>query len=189
MSSPLHRVSLLPSALVVVMALQGCTESEKTPAQNTDGPVVTGFQIDDTTTGDDAGDDGSTDTGSNDDGGDGSGDDGGGDGSGDTSGDDGGEAGGDDGEEADPCPDDMICVDAFPFEETTTTTRAARDDFDGPHEVLIVTVLGEEFADAAQALRLAVRFVGRAARAPLRRHGAWVTTTPVDRTRTRAWTA
>lgn len=130
MSSPLHRVSLLPSALAVVVALQGCTESEKTPARNTDGPVDTGFQIDDATTGDDAGDDGSTDTGSSDDGGDGSGDEGGGDGSGDTSGDDGGEAGGDDGEAADPCPDDMICVDAFPFEETNTTTRAARDDFD-----------------------------------------------------------
>lgn len=71
--------------------------------------------------GSDDGDSGGDDGGSGgDDGGSGSGDDGGGS----------GDSGGDDGTEPEPCPADMVCVDTFPFEESNTTTRAARDAFD-----------------------------------------------------------
>jgi hypothetical protein len=68
-----------------------------------------------------------TDSGGGDDGG--TGDDSGGD-DGGGSGGDAGDGGGDDGTEPDPCPANMVCVDAFPFEEANNTSSAASDSFD-----------------------------------------------------------
>ena len=132
MPSPSHRAHPLSSALVVLLTVWGCDDMERQPTKNTGGFADTGTPADDIpahgsdgsgTTEDTGGDEGSE-----------GGGDGGGDAGGDSSGDAGGDAGdgsgGDDGDTSDPCPADMVCVDSFPFEETNTTTRAARDDFD-----------------------------------------------------------
>ena len=117
------------AVLLLLAGTIGCqTDLDLDKQQSSDDPVDSGAPVEDSGddgSGDDGGDDGSGDDGGDD----GSGDDGG---SGDGSGDDGGgdDGGGDDGSETDPCPADMVCVDAFPFEETNTTTRAASDRFD-----------------------------------------------------------
>jgi hypothetical protein len=127
MSTPRHRLPV-GSALALLVALIGCDTDGRQAVKNTAAPEDSGIDVSDGDDVDDDGGDGTTDDtgGAGDDGGESTGDDGGG----DDSSDDGGDSGGDDGTEPEPCPADMVCVDSFPFEETNTTTRAARDDFD-----------------------------------------------------------
>jgi len=129
-SSLLSRPRLSVLFLGTAVALAGCQEVKPQQAGPTDdGATDTGAPIDEdsgTPTGDDGGEDGTTD-GGGDDGGSGSGSGGGGTGSGSGST---GDSGGDDGTEPDPCPSGMVCIDAFPYEETNTTTSAISDTFD-----------------------------------------------------------
>ena len=130
LSGRLPIASRIAALGVLIACSPGCQSldvpADKSTADDTAPDDDTTAPPTDEGSGSDGGDDGGT-------GDDGTGDDGGGDdggsGSGDGGGDDGGGSSGDDGGE-EACPDGLICVSSFPFEESNTTTGSPLDDFD-----------------------------------------------------------
>ena len=117
---------------LLLLSLTACAPPQSDDGDEDDGTTSDADDSDTdggTGSGDDGSDDGGSGSGGSGSGGSGSGGSGSS-GSGSGGSDGGSDDGGDDGSDFEPCPTDVVCVDAFPYTERSSTSSAPFDDFD-----------------------------------------------------------